>query len=96
MPRYLVAPRNRQEGEECGDCSTGGEGSGGIGLMPSINLGPTSGCGSCAPGLECVKGNESEEVGKCQYSKPPLPPGSHSIKSYFFLKNQIQFHLLLL
>ena len=68
----LVAPRNKQQGEECGEC----EGSGGIGLMPSINIGPALGCGSCASGLECVKEDENQKLGRCQSSNFSQPSGS--------------------
>ena len=65
-------PKNKQQGDECGEC----ESSWGMGLMPSINIGPTTGCGSCAFGLECVKEDENKKLGKCQLSHFSKPPGS--------------------
>ena len=74
-------PRNKQQGEECGEC----QGSGAIGLMPSINIGPTLGCGSCASGLDCVKEDENQKVGRCQSSNFSQPPGSFS--TFYFSDN---------
>ena len=65
-------PRNKQQGDECGEC----EGSWGIGLMPSINIGPAMGCGSCSSGLECIKEDGNKKLGKCQFSHFSQPPGS--------------------
>ena len=73
---FLVVPRNKLEGEECGDCSIDEEGSDvGIDLMPIINIGPSKGCGSCKSGLECVKENEEERIGTCQLTNSSQPPG---------------------
>ena len=73
---FLVVPRNKLEGEECGECSTNEEDSGiGIGLMPIINIGPSIECGSCESGLECVKLNEREKIGTCQLTNSSQPPG---------------------
>ena len=73
---FLVVPRNKLEGEECGDCSTNEEGPGiGIGLMPNINIGPSIGCGSCESGLECVKADERQRVGTCQLTNSSQLPG---------------------